>query len=107
MNYEEIKDLVTDYISYMDIDYEDIEDGGKIDFELKNGDVLFEGKISSYKDNTKLGCGCISGSFDVEGVITVLTEDGEKKIDYNEKDFYYEYITDYYSYYGVKQSDFI
>jgi len=107
MNNEEIKDLVTDYISRMDIDYEDIENGNKIDFEMNNGDVLFEGKVSSYKDNTKPGCGCDSGSFDVEGVITVLTEDGEKKIDYDEKGFGYEYITDYYSYYGVKQSDFI
>ena len=106
MTEQEIKDKVTDYISYADIDWDDIENYGKIEFELYNGNIIFEGNITHYNDKTKPGCGCCYGTFDVEGDITVCEEDEPCVLHYEEKDFEYEFITDYYSYYGVRESDF-
>ena len=105
---QEIKDKVTDHISYMEFSEDEIEGGCDVEFELDDGNIYFEGKIVN--SHCKDFGGCYTYIYDVEGTINV-PDDNQKDefidIDYEESGFKDEFIYDYYSYYGVSQSDFL
>ena len=109
---EEAKELVTDNIGDFtaDFDEEDIEGGRSFEFELNDGEICFKGSITNVKDKTRVGGGCDYLLFDVDGDITIMdVENGEvlQTAPYYEKEFEAEFITDEWTYYGVRQSDFL